>query len=686
MALFDEVVAAGGERTMIRNVLAALSVLLMLSPPGICAQSGSVGGEWHHYAGDQGSTNYAPLDQIDAENFDSLEVVWRWSSADERLPEGQSPLEPGHFRGRPLMLDGVLYVPTGLSQVAALDAGTGEELWVYDPKSYERGIPVHSLVQIRGLESWSDPDTGERRIFIATSGRQLVSLDARTGRVDRDFGEDGVVDLTQDLGRRVNPRQIGHSAPVIVVGDVIVVGSLVFDFPASNSSPPGHVRGYDVRTGELRWRFHSIPQNDEPYSETWENEAWEKAGNTNVWSMMSADPELGYVYLPFGTPTNDYYGGHRHGDNVYAESLVCLDAASGEVVWHFQTVHHGIWDYDLASAPNLIDITVDGRRIKAVAQVSKQGMTYVFDRVTGEPVWPIVEAPVNYHSTVPGEKLSRTQPMPTRPPPFETLGVSIDDLIDFTPELRAEAIEIVRDYVIGPIFTRRSWCTGVDGKLGTLMSPGTGGGANWSGAAVDPETGWLYVPSQLRPRAVSLTQPDGARSDWNYVARTLIPAPTVRGLPLLKPPYRRVTAIDLNRGDHAWQIPIGDGPTNHPAIRHLELGPLGSQHPMHLATEGALLLTKTLLIVFLAEVDELAEWTERYPDGGHLQAYDKTSGKLLAQVPLERSLPRPSDHLHARRTAIHRGGRRGESWPATGRAGRADCPGASDRPELTSSL
>ncbi|MDX1383050.1 MAG: PQQ-binding-like beta-propeller repeat protein, partial [Thermoanaerobaculia bacterium] len=613
----------------------------LLTAAGIAAplagQGGVATGEWPHYSGDQGSTKYADLDQIDRHNFSRLEVAWRWRSADERLPEGASPLEPGHFRGTPLMFDGVVYVPTGLSQVAALDAATGEELWVHDPESYERGMTVHGLTQIRGLESWTDSETGERRIVIATGGRQLVSIDARTGAPDPAFGRNGVVDLTQDLGREVNWRHIGHSAPVIVVGDVVVVGSLIFDFPSYDRAPPGHVRGYDIRTGELRWRFHSIPQAGEPFTETWENEAWRTAGNTNVWSMMSADPELGYVYLPFGTPTNDYYGGHRHGDNVYAESIVCLDARTGERVWHFQTVHHGIWDYDLASAPNLIDITVDGRPVKAVAQVSKQGMTYVFDRATGEPVWPIVEAPVDYHSTVPGEKLSRTQPFPTRPPPFETLGVDVQDLIDFTPELRAEAIEIVRDYVIGPIFTPLV-VHGHDGKLGTLQAPGTGGGANWSGASVDPETGILYVPSQTRLRAVSLVEPDPARSDFDYVAQTLVPAPTVRGLPLMKPPYRRITAIDMNRGEHLWQIPIGEGPTHHPAIAHLDLGPLGSQHPMHAAAEGGILLTKTLLVTFLARVDELAVWEERYPDGGWLQAYDKATGELLAQVETDRSL------------------------------------------------
>ena len=629
-----------------------LGVVLMATA-GL-AQRGS-SGEWHHYAGDHGSTKYSSVDQIDAENFDDLEVAWRWLSADVNLEESTS-FRPGMLRATPLMVDGVLYVPTGLSQVAAVDPGTGKTLWVHDPQSYEKGMVTHGMFQHRGLEYWSD---GEKaRLLIATGGRQLVSVDAKTGRPDPGFGDNGSVDLTQDLGREVNVRNIGHSAPVIVVRDTVIVGSIIMDFPTRNNNPPGHVRGYDVHTGKLKWRFHSIPQEGEDYTETWENDSWKVAGNTNVWSMMSGDDELGYVYLPFGTPTSDYYGGHRHGDNVYAESLVCLDASTGERIWHFQAVHHGIWDYDFPAAPNLIDITVDGKMIKAVAQVSKQGFTYVFDRATGEPVWPIEEREVDSNSNVPGEKLSPTQPFPTKPPAFERQGFSEDDLIDFTPELFEEAKEIMAKYKTGPLFTP-SIVADSNGQKATIVNPGAGGGANWPGASIDPETAMLYVQSMTFPMGMALNKPDPSRSDFNYILGFQM-VERVQGLPLWKPPYRRITAINLNEGDIAWQIPFGDGPRENPAIKHLNLGPLGSEYPRGVIAEGGLLVTKTLLVTFLAKLDELGE---RAAEGAFLQAYDKASGKLLHSVEVDRSLHgSPMTYLHdGRQFIVVAGGGQGEA-------------------------
>ena len=607
------------------------SLLALILSASASAQHGASSGEWRHHGGDHGFTRYTPLSQIDASNFGRLEPAWKWSSADSRV-EQNSPYDRQVFRSSPLIIDGRLYIPTELSQVAALDAGTGEELWVYDPKSYERGKPAQNNYYTRGLEYWTDGE--QERLFLATIGKQLVSLDPATGLPDRAFGEDGVVELSQNLGREnIALRNISHGQPVIVVGDTIVVGSRIYDFPLQNNNPPGHVRGYDVRTGEFKWRFHTIPQEGEDFVDTWENDSWKTVGNANVWAPMTADQELGYVYLATSTPTSDYYGGLRHGDNVYSESLICVDAATGERVWHFQTVHHGVWDYDIASAPNLIDIVVGGRLIKAVAQVSKTAFTYVFDRATGEQVWPIEERPVPWESSVPGEKLSKTQPFPTRPPAFDRQGVSEDDLIDFTPELRAEALEIAEKFILGPMFMPLIE-RGAGGKEAILAVPGAGGGANHPGAAADPETGMLFVQSMTRPSGMALVKPDGARSFWPYVLDRVSTAGP-RGLPLLKPPYRRITGIDLNRGDIAWQKPFGDGPRNHPAIRHLDLGPLGGLSSSAV-TEGGLLVTKTLLVTHVARF-------ETYNDrstvlGSSLQAYDKSTGKLLAEVLTERAL------------------------------------------------
>ncbi len=607
------------------------------APPTL-AQGNAPLGEWRHHGGDLASSKYSPLSQIDGSNFAELQVAWRWESADGRL-EDDSVYYTGHYRATPLMIGGRIYAVTSHGQVAALDAGTGAELWVYDPRSYARGKPNFQPLQTRGIEYWTDGTVA--RIFLATLGKQLVSIDVATGRPDRTFGKDGIVELSGDLGRSdFDAENITHGAPPIVVGNTVVVGSKIFDYTKANNNPPGHVRGYDVRTGRLKWRFHTIPQAGEPFVETWENDAWKKAGNTNVWSMMAADEELGYVYLPVSTPTNDYWGGMRHGDNVYAESLVCLDADSGQRVWHFQTVHHGLWDYDIASAPNLIDVVVDGRPIKAVAQVSKTGFTYVFDRVTGEPVWPIVERAVP-QTNVPGEKTSPTQPFPSKPPPFERIGISENDLIDFTPELKAEALEIAKDYVLGPIFTPPI-VEGEGGKLGTIVVPGAAGGANFPGASIDPDNGILYVESQTRPVGMAVVEPDSAESDWRYEI-AYQPTPGPQGLPLLKPPYRRITAIDLKTGDHAWQIPVGQGPTDHPAIKHLELGALGSGYPGVVA-EGGILVTKTLLITF---------FRDREARRTYLRALDKTTGELLGEVDVDRGLHgAPMTYMHEGRQYI----------------------------------
>lgn len=614
-------------------------------------QYGAPGQDWPHYAGDQGSTKYSGLSQISENNFNDLEVLWRWTSPDEAILD-EAPLNPYQFRATPIVVDGVAYVSTALSQVSAVDIHTGETLWSHDPESYKRGMVTHGLAHHRGVEYWSDGI--EERIIMATGGRQLLSLDAKTGMPDPKFADGGWVDTLKDLGRPVSGRNIGHNKPTVVINDTIVLGSIIMDFPTLQTNPPGHIRGYDVRTGLQKWIFHTIPQEGEVGNDTWENDAWKYAGNTNAWSLMTADPELGYLYLPIGAPTSDYYGGHRHGDNLFSQSLLCLDASTGERVWHYQAVHHGIWDYDFPCAPNLIDITVDGKKIKAVAAVTKQGYTYVFDRVTGEPVWPIEEKPVNTNTSVPGERLSPTQPFPTKPPPFERQGISEDDLIDFTPELKKQGLEIAKDFQIGPLFTPNIVTT--DQKQGLLQLPGTVGGANWPGASVDPDTGMLYVQSQTLPAVVGLTKPDANRSNLNYVLNNAMKGDGSddmassnmgpQGLPLIKPPYRRITALDLNQGKIAWQIPFGDGPRNHPALKHLNLGPLGSRFPSTVLAEGGILVTKTLLITILADVDELGD---RMAKGSWLVALDKSTGKEIGRIKVNR-------HLHSSpMTAMHNG-------------------------------
>ncbi len=598
---------------------------LTLPAPSARAQGGAgdAPGQWLHNGGDRAASKYSPLDQINRDNVGDLEIAWRWETADAAL-KGTVRGLPGQLKTTPLMIDGTLYATTAFSQLAAIDAGTGVTKWVYDPKSYEAGRPTNTGFQHRGAEYWRGED-GEERIIYATGARQLISIDIATGKPDPNFGTDGIVDLEQDLGRKFNPRYIAHNSPPIVCRDSIVVGSIIFDAPPGNSMPPGHVRAYDVRTGKFKWRFNTIPQEGEIGNETWENDAWKKLGNTNVWTMMSADEELGYVYLPTSTPTNDWYGGHRLGDNLFAESIVCVDAETGERVWHFQAVHHGLWDYDFPAAPNLVDIVVDGKPIKALAQVSKQGFCYVFDRATGEPVWPIEERPVP-ESVVPGERTAPTQPFPTKPPPFERQGFTEDDVIDFTPEIKAEAMRILENYVMGPIFTP-PWLIGHEGKQGTIMLPSAAGGANWGGASFDPETGILYVPSMTLPMLSGVAQPrNPERTDFKYMRQGGFLPEMPFGLPIVKPPYGRITAMDLNKGEIVWQVPHGEGPRNHPMLKDMNLGPLGAT-ANGVFSNGGGVLTKNLLFAIQAEQDDTS--IMRMGPTGYLRAWDKTTGEQV---------------------------------------------------------
>jgi len=558
-----------------------------------------------------------------------LQLAWTWRSVDYDRQEENPDLRFNNLLlATPLKVGDALFTSTNLGQAAAIDPVTGETLWVYNPLAEGTGTvqgrPAGLPRGTRGLAYWTD---GSDDRLLIVSGEHLVALGTRTGEPYSEFGEGGRVDLRRDMG----PRLQGYAwnAAPLVCGDVVIVGAAMSDNPTRQEATPGYVMGYDVITGELRWRFNPVPQPGQAGNETWEDGSWEYSGNANVWTVMSADEELGYVYLPVSTPTNDWYGGHRLGDNLFAESLVALECATGERVWHFQMVHHGLWDYDNPAAPNLVDITVDGRPIQAVVQVSKQGFTYVFDRVTGEPVWPIVEVAVP-PSLVPGERASPTQPFPTWPLPFERQGITVNDLIDFTPELRAEAIEIFGGYVSGPMFTPPSVRSDdPDETQGTIQLPGWVGGADWNGAAVDPETQILYVPSVTAPIVVALVQPDPDRSDFRYVRGAPRSVDGPRGLPLVKPPWGRITAIDLNTGEHLWMVPNGEGPRDHEALQGLDLPKLG------VPGRPAPLLTKTLLFIGEGSPSMLA--MPRFPGGagGNMfRAYDKDTGDVLWEMEL----------------------------------------------------
>ena len=406
-------------------------------------------GEWRQYAGDVYGRKYSPLSQITSDNIQHLRAVWRWGTPDRALQEANPAWRTSKNEETPLMVNGVLYTVTGLGLVAALDPATGQTRWVYDPESYKAGRPNNHGFVHRGLAYWTDGKIA--RLLVGTADAYLISIDTLTGKPDRHFGNGGKVDLTLQIPRAKRALTFTARRP-LVAGDVIVVGSSIADGATSKVMPPGYVVAYDVRTGHLRWTFHTVPREGEFGYDTWLNNSGEYSGNTNVWAGMTYDPELDYVYLPVSTPTSDYYGGHRPGNNLFAESLVCLEAKTGKRVWHFQAVHHGLWDYDFPATPILGDITVDGRRIPAVMQVSKQAFTYVFDRRTGQPVWPIEERPVP-QSTVPGEWTSPTQPFPTKPPPFDLQGSIEENLIDFTPELRKRALRQLRNFEHGPLFT-----------------------------------------------------------------------------------------------------------------------------------------------------------------------------------------------------------------------------------------
>jgi quinoprotein glucose dehydrogenase len=632
------------------SLLIALTILAGLSArTSISAQSGAKSGQWATYGGDLGNTHYSPLDQINASNFNKLTVAWTLKT------DNLGPRPEYQFEGTPLVANGVLYSTAGTRRAAiAVDAATGELLWTHSERESARGSAAPRQLSGRGLAYWTDGR--EERILYVTPGYRLIALNAKDGTLISSFGKNGVVDLKLDDDQEIDliNGEVGLHATPVVAKDVVIVGAAHKSggVPRSKTNVKGYVRGFDVKTGKRLWIFHTIPLSNEYGAETWEGNAASYTGNAGVWGQISVDEELETVYLPVELPTGDYYGGHRPGNGLFGESLVAVDLHTGKRKWHFQLVHHGIWDMDIPCAPILADITIDGRTVKAVAQPTKQAFLYVFDRVTGKPIWPIEERPVE-QSTVPGEKTSPMQPFPTKPPAYDRQGSSVDDLIDFTPELRAEALKLVSRYKMGPIFTPPV-VSKLEGPLGTLAMAVNSGGTNWPGGSYDPETHILYVFSQSTIGSLGLVPGDpklsgdfawiqgsaatGARTSGGAGAdagadRAPATAPaenaggslTVQGLPLVKPPYGRISAISLDKGEILWQIAHGETPDNirnHPALKGLNIPRTG--RPGAVGT----LVTKTLLISGEPGVFT----TPNGQRGAMLRAYDKASGKEVGAV------------------------------------------------------
>jgi quinoprotein glucose dehydrogenase len=644
----DEVMTEPTRRRSRQTRCLALAAVLAASSAS-AQHAGTEKGEWRYWGGDEASTRYSPLDQIDAKNAGKLEVAWRWYAAN------YGPEPDFIYRCTPIKVGNRLYAVAGQRRtVVALDAATGETLWMWRMAEEPRWQASTRKNYGKGV-AYADVD-GRGVLYLITPGYYLVALDADTGQPIPSFGINGIVDLHLGLGKypveadtgTLASGDITASSPPIVVNGVVVVGNSHDRgyYPERKENIPGHVRGYDVKTGRMLWRFHVLPQPGEPGHDTWEGDSWTYTGNISAWAPLSADSKRGLVFIPTDTPTNDYYGGHRHGANLYGTSLIALDAKTGKRVWHFQMVHHDIWNYDNPDAPHLVDITVGGRKIPAVAAVTKQGFTYVFNRETGQPVWPIEERPVPQSDT-PYEKTWPTQPFPTKPPAFEIQGITDDDLIDFTPEIKKQALEIAHQYRMGPLFLPPSLWAAPDGTKGAFNVPGANGGANIpGGAAVDPETGILYVATERGHSVLSLIPGrergktiGGDNSNMHYVSRGPGGIRGPQGLPLFKPPFGSIVAIDLNTGEHLWRVPDGDTPAsvkNHPALKGVTLPVTGKE------THANVLVTKSLL--FYGEGRGADPW---------LHALDKKTGKEVARVEIPATTnTAPMTYMHNGRQYI----------------------------------
>ena len=611
----------------------------------LSGQQSATNGEWRTYGSDKSFTRYSPLDQINRDNVAKLKVAWTRPAVDPLIKDKFPDLSPSnYFRGTPIMINGMLYAPNGVGLMEAFDAVTGKTKWVQQP--VEPTLKEASGQSTRGIAYWHK---ASQERLVSVRGEYMYSLDLKTGLPDKNFGDNGRVFL-----RRPTPDEapyFGWPGPFIV-NDVIVIGGNgggkasggYGDGGMDPKSTPEDIRGFDIFTGKLLWTFHILPQPGDPARDTWGKGSADYVGNMAAWASLTADEQLGYVYVPLTAPTASHYGGHRPGKNLYSDSIVCINVKDGKMVWYYQLIHHDLWEYDAATPPVLADLTVDGKKIKAVIASNKTSFLYVFDRTNGQPVWPIEERPVP-KSTVPGEEAYPTQPFPTKPPPYDRQGFSEADLIDYTPELHKQALEIASHYIMGPLYTPPSVRSDdPDGKRGTLVLPGGWGAGNWNTSAFDPETNMYYAVSMTQGGSYGivrnpdpenpmlyglLERPRNQQGQQNRTAgappRPMSPL-SIDGLPIYKGPYGRVTAYDMNKGTIVWMAANGDGPRNHPLLKGLNLPPLGN------SGRPAPMLTKTLL--FIGDSSDAVMGQAGISGPAKLRAFDKATGKVVAELDL----------------------------------------------------